>query len=72
MSAWQSFYKKVRKIDYRIYQPLNEKFSDQPNKIIAFRRSYRTVGNIFSIWGIPPKLRKFSYLKHHEDYLKYT
>ena len=72
MSAWPSIYKKKwQKIDYRVFQPLNEKFSDQPNKIIAFRRSYRTAGKISSIWGIPPKPRKISYLRH-ENYLEYT
>jgi hypothetical protein len=35
-----------------------KKKSDQPNKIIVFRQSCRTVGKIFSIWGIPRKTRK--------------
>lgn len=73
MSAWPSIYKKKwQKIDNRGFQPLNEKLSDQPNKIIAFRRSYRTAGKIFSIWGILPKPQKISYLQRHENYLECT
>ena len=42
-----SITKMTQNIDYQGCQPLNKKWSDQPNKIVFYRRNYRKVGKIF-------------------------
>jgi len=46
---------------------LNEELSDQPkNYRFFFRRCYRRVGKVLSVWGIPHKTRENANAQDYE------